>query len=89
MTNAEAEASILWPPAAKSQLTGKNHVAGKDWKQEDKRAAEDEMLDNITNSVDMNLSKLQEITEDIETLHASIHGVAKSWTQLNDWTITV
>ena len=89
MTNAEAEASILWPPATKSQLTGKNSVAGKDWKQEDKRAAEDEMSENITNSVDMNLSKLQEITEDIETLHASIHGVAKSWTQLNDWTITV
>ena len=39
--------------------------------------------------MDMNLSKLQEITEGIETLHASIHGVAKSWTQLNDWTITV
>ena len=47
------------------------------------------MSENITNSMDMNLSKLQEITEGIETLHASIHGVAKSWTQLNDWTITV
>ena len=42
------------------------------------------MSENITNSMDMNLSKLQEITEGIETLHASIHGVAKSWTQLND-----
>ena len=40
--------------------------------------------DGVTDSIDMNLSKLQEITEDIETLHASIHGVAKSWTQLND-----
>ena len=42
-TDTEAEASILWPPDAKSWLTGKDPDAGKDWGQE-KGAAEDEMV---------------------------------------------
>ena len=42
-TDAEAEVLILWPPDAKSWLTGKNPDAGKDWRQEKKRASEDEM----------------------------------------------
>ena len=42
-TDAETEASILKPPDAKSQLTGKDPDAGKDWKQKEKGAAEDEM----------------------------------------------
>ena len=42
-TNAEAEASILWPPDVQSQLIGKDPDAGKDWGQKDKRTAEDEM----------------------------------------------
>ena len=40
----EAEALILWPPDAKSWLTGKELDAGKDWGQEEKRATEDEMV---------------------------------------------
>ena len=43
-TVAEAEATILWPPDAKSQLTGKDTDAGKDWGQEEKGATEDEMV---------------------------------------------
>ena len=42
-TDAEAEAPILWPPNAKSWLTGKDTDAGKDWRQEDKGVTEDEM----------------------------------------------
>ena len=42
-TDAEAEAPILWPPNAKSQLTGKDQDAGEDWRQKEKRMTEDEM----------------------------------------------
>ena len=42
-TDAKAEASILWPPHAKSLLNGKDSDAGKDWGQEEKGTTEDEM----------------------------------------------
>ena len=43
-------------------------------------------LDSITNSMDINLSKLQEILKDRKAWHAIIHGVTKSQTWLSDWT---
>ena len=43
-----------------------------------------EWLDSITDSVDMNLSKLQEIVRDGGAWHAEVHGVAMIWTLLSD-----
>ena len=41
-------------------------------------------LDSITNSMDMNLSKLQETVKDRGAWRAAVHGITKSWTQMSD-----
>ena len=75
-TDAEASASILWPPDANSQLTGKDPDAGKDGGQKEKEQQRMRCLDGIIDPVDMNLSKLRERVKDGEAWCAAVHEVA-------------
>ena len=80
---ATAEALILRPTNAKSQLIGKDLNAGKDRRE---RTGQQRMrrLDGITDSTDMGLSKPWDIVRDTGTWWVAVHGAAKSRTRLSD-----
>ena len=85
-TDAKAETPILWPPHGKSWLIGKDSDAGRDWRQEEKGTTEDEM-DGWHHRLDgYEFGWTLGVGDHRETWSAAIHGVAKSWTWLCDWT---
>ena len=84
-SDAKAKTPVFWLPHANSWLIGKDSDAGRDWGQEEQGTTEDEMS-GWHHWLDGRVSELQELVMDREAWRAAIHGVAKSWTRLNDWT---
>ena len=68
----------------KNWLIWKNPDAGKDWRREEKGTTEDEVMNGVTDSMDMSLSNLWELVTDREAWGAAAHGVTKSQTRLSD-----
>ena len=87
-TDAEAEASILWPPDVKSWLTWKDPDAGTDWRQTEKVAAEDEMVKEHHGLSGHEFEQTPGDTGVRGAWHAAVIEIAASQKQRSSWTAT-
>ena len=86
-TDAEAEVPTLWPPDVKGWLIlEKSLMLGKTEGRRRRGWQRMRWLDGITDSMDMSLSKFQEMVKDREAWRTVVYGITKNQTWLNNWT---
>ena len=78
--NVEAETPVVWSSDVKSQLIGKVPDAGKVWGRRRRGHQRMRWLDGITDAMDINFGKLQEMVRDSEARCAVVHEISKSQT---------
>ena len=79
-----AYSTNTWPPDWKSQLTGKDLMLGKTEGRRRRGQQRMKSLGGLTNSMDISLSKFQEIVKNREAWHAAVHGDVKNQTQFSN-----
>ena len=85
-TDAEAKTPLLWLPDTKNWLIWKDPDAWKDWRQEEKGTTEDEMVEWHHWLDGHEFEQAPRVGNGQWSLAATVHGVAKSQTQLSNWT---